>query len=250
MNQTLKNRRALVTGASRGIGKAIAIELARQGAEVILVARSADALEKVRSELVQGPSHISIATDLMSAEGIQKISSELKAKGPTDIIIHNLGGSAGVFDIFAPAKDWQNVWQFNLGICHELNRLFAPEMIERKWGRIVHISTLSTKTYNGYAPYVSAKCALDGYVKSLSRHLAKHNVIVTAVAPGAIYSEGRHFAKMQNENPSALDEYFDQHLPSRRLGTGADVAAAVGFLCSDQASFMAGAIVPVDGGGM
>jgi 3-oxoacyl-[acyl-carrier protein] reductase len=166
------------------------------------------------------------------------------------MVVHNLGGSAGVFDIMAPATDWAKVWHFNVGICQELNRKLLPEMIQQKWGRVVHISTLSTTTYNGYAPYVSAKCALNGYIKTLSRHVARHNVVVSAVSPGAIFSEGRHFARLQKEDPAQLEKYFDEHLPSRRLGTAEDVATAVTYLCSEQASFLAGAILPVDGGGM
>jgi 3-oxoacyl-[acyl-carrier protein] reductase len=123
-------------------------------------------------------------------------------------------------------------------------------MVERKWGRVVHLSTLSTYTYNGYAAYVSAKCALDGYVKTVSREVSKDNVIVSGVAPGAIYSEGRHFAKLQKENPAALEGYFKEHLSIKRLGRAEEIAPVAAFLCSDQASFMAGAIVGIDGGGM
>jgi len=80
--------------------------------------------------------------------------------------------------------------------------------------------------------------------------MARHNVIISAVSPGAIYSEGRHFARLQKEDPAQLKKYFDDHLPARRLGTGDDVASTVAFLCSEQASFMVGTIVSVDGGGM
>jgi len=251
MNLELQNRLALVTGASRGIGKAIAIELAREGATVVLVARTAEALEAVRQELPGGAQkHHAIALDLTTEDGPSVLAAKINDIGPLDIIVHNLGGSHGVFKTFASAADWMKVWHFNVGIGHELNRLLIPAMIDRGWGRIVHLSTLSTYTFNGYAPYVSAKCALDGYVHTVNREVSKHNVIVSAVAPGAIYSEGRHFAKLQKENPAALDTYFDQHLPIRRLGQGEDIAPVVALLCSNQASFMAGSVVRIDGGGM
>ena len=102
---------------------------------------------------------------------------------------------------------------------------------ERHWGRVVHLSTLSTTTFNGYSAYVSAKLALNGYVKTMSREVAKDNVIVYGHHAGTIYSEGRFFAKLTRENPAALDQYFDNHLPTRRLGTGEDVAAVTAFLC-------------------
>jgi len=250
MDFGIKNRLALVTGASRGIGRGIAKQLALEGARVILVARTADALETVRREMPEPDKHVAVPVDLMAEGGIQKLADAINKIGNLDIIVHNLGGSAMVFQAFAPVEDWKKVWQFNVGIPHELNRIFIPPMVQRKWGRIVHLSTLSTRTFTGYAAYVSAKCALDGYVKTVSREVSKDNVILSAVAPGAIYSEGRYFAKISKENPAALEDYFKNHLAIRRLGTADDVAGVTAFLCSDQASYMAGAIVAVDGGWM
>jgi 3-oxoacyl-[acyl-carrier protein] reductase len=249
MDLGITNRLALVTGASRGIGRAIALELAREGARVVAVARSEDALDALKREMGSDRHHI-IALDLTANGVAEALAAQVQALGALDIMVHNLGGSHGVFKTFAPSEDWQKVWQFNLGIAHDLNRLLIPPMVERRWGRIVHLSTLSTLTHNGYAAYVSAKCALDGYVKTVNREVSKDNVIVSAVAPGAIYSEGRHFARLQNEDPGALEEYFKHHLPIRRLGRAEDIAPVVAFLCSEQASFMAGSVVRIDGGGM
>lgn len=184
----------------------------------------------------------------MTDTGLKKLAEAIGTIGSLSIMVHNLGGSAGVIQAMASSEDWKKVWHFNVGIAHELNRMFIPAMVERRWGRIVHLSTLSTRTYTGYAAYVSAKCALDGYVKTVSREVSQHNVILAAVAPGAVLIEGRYFAKLQQENPSGIDDYFKNHLAIRRLGKPEDVAAAVVFLCSDQASYMAGAVVAVDGG--
>lgn len=249
MDLGIAGRLALVTGASRGIGRAIADKLASEGARVVLAARSESDLEIARAQLASPESHVCVAADLMTDDGIAQLTDTVTGLGPLDIVVHNLGGSGGVFDAFASADDWARVWRYNVGVGHELNRRFIPGMVERRWGRIVHITTLSTTTYSGNSAYVSAKCALDGYVKNISRLVARHNVVVSAVAPGAIYSEGRYFAKLQREDPTALDAYFDNHLPTRRLGQGSDVAVAAAFLCSDDASFMAGSIVAVDGGG-
>ena len=251
MNLGIENRLALVTGASRGIGRAIALELAREGARVIIVARSAEPLDAVKRELTGSPGrHHAFALDLTAEGGIGRLAQEVDKLGPLDIMVHNLGGSHGVFTTFASSDEWKKVWQFNVGVSHELNRIFIPAMAQRRWGRVVHLSTLSTTTYNGYAAYVSAKCALDGYVKSVNREVSKDNVIVSAVAPGAIYSEGRHFAKLQKENPAALQDYFKNHLPIGRLGRAEEIAPVAAFLCSEQASFLAGSIVGIDGGGM
>jgi 3-oxoacyl-[acyl-carrier protein] reductase len=248
MDFGIKDRLCLVTGSSRGIGRGIAIALAREGGHVVLVARSADALEAVRRELKDPEKHHVVALDLMEESSAQKLSEVVNNLGHLDILVHNLGGSARVFQPFAPTEDWRKVWDFNLGISHSLNRLLIPGMIERHWGRVIHISTLSTETYQGYAAYVSAKCAVDGYIKVMSREISKEGVIMSAVSPGAISLEGRYFSKLEQEDPGELQKYLDAHLPIRRFGTAEDVAAAVTFLCSEQASYMAGAIVAVHGG--
>ena len=250
MDLGIKGRLALVTGAGKGIGRAIAKELAKEGARVVLAARTREQLESARDEMASPGSHHVVPVDLTAEGGVAALAESIGKLGDLDIMVHNLGGSAMVFQALASADDWKKVWQFNVGVAHELNRIFIPPMAARKWGRIVHLSTLSTATYNGYAAYVSSKCALDGYVKTVSREFSKDNVILSAVAPGAIFTEGRFFAKMQKENPAALDNYYKEHLAIKRLGRADEVAPVAAFLCSDHASFMAGAIVGVDGGGM
>ena len=250
MDLGITGRLAVVTGASKGIGRAIAVALAQEGAKLVLVARSGEALEAVRKSLPDPDSHRTLPLDLTVDGAVGKLAGFVDGLGALDILVHNLGGSAGVFPALSPSEDWMKVWKFNVGVAHELDRAFLPGMAKRKYGRVVFLSTLSTYTYNGYAAYVSAKCALDGYVKTVSREFSKDNVIISACAPGAIWSEGRHFAKLEKENPAALQDYFKNHLPINRLGRAEEVAPVVAFLCSQQASFMAGSIVGVDGGGM
>lgn len=252
MNLGIQGKLTLVTGASKGIGRAIAIRLAHEGARLVVVARTADTLNSVVAQLAGGKErHVGLTFDLMAPGKVVELVHALRnGIGEPEIMVHNLGGSMGVFQAMASAEDWAKVWQYNVGIAHELNRAFLPSMVARRWGRVVHLSTLSTTTYNGAPAYVSAKCAVDGYVKAVNREFSRENVILSAVAPGAIYSEGRHFAKISKENPAALQAYFKEHLPIQRLGTADDIAPMVAFLCSDYASFMPGAIVPIDGGGM
>lgn len=233
------------------VGRAIALALAREGARVILVGRTKKKLDEVSAELSGGlDRHLTIDLDLQLPESPLLLKELLKSEYENpEIIVHNLGGSLGVTDAFASSTDWAKVWHFNVGIAHELNRLFVPDMIAKKWGRILHLSTLATQTYGGYAPYTSAKCALDGYVKNMNRLVSKHNVIMNALAPGLIRLEGRYFSRMQKENPAVLEQYFDNHLPIRRMGEAEEIATIAAFLCSEHAAFMAGSIVRVDGGG-
>jgi NAD(P)-dependent dehydrogenase (short-subunit alcohol dehydrogenase family) len=250
MNLGIDGRLALVTGASRGIGAGIAESLAEEGARLVLVARSPEGLEAVRLKLSRPDDHHCVALDLMEEGAPEILADRIDAIGDLDIVVQNLGGTNAVWaDSFAPLEEWSVVWRYNVGIAHQLNRLLIPKMVARKWGRVVHLSTVSTRTHKGYPVYVTAKSGLDGYVRSLSREVARDGVVVSAVAPGAIYVEGRHFAKLQQEDPEALERYFDEALPTRRLGTPRDVGPVVAFMCSEQAAFMAGSIVPVDGGG-
>lgn len=251
MELGITDRLALVTGTSRGIGRAIALELAREGARVVIVARTREPLEALRAEMAaSGRDHRAIVMDLMADGAPERLAETIMADmGSPDIVVHNLGGSNGVFKTFAPASDWQKVWRFNVGIAHDLNRVLIPPMVEKRWGRIVHLSTLATATYGGYAPYVAAKCALNGYVKTVNKEVSKDNVILSAVAPGAIVLEGRHFAKLEHEDPAGKEEYFKHNLPIRRFGRAEEVAKIVAFLSSEHAAFMAGSIVGIDGGG-
>ncbi len=252
MDLKIKNKFALVTGASQGLGRAIAAELAKEGARVILVARNAKELAALQSELPGGTAqHAYYSFDLMIPENISRLAETIKQKhNPLDIIVHNLGGSLNLRDPFAPAEEWNKVWRYNLEHVIELNRIFIPLMVERKWGRIVHLSTLGATIFQGNAPYTAAKAALNAYVKCLGREVAKHNVVLNAIAPGAIYRDGRYFAKMLKENPPFMEEWFKQHLPAGRLGTDTEVGQMVAYLCSEQAAFMTGSIVALDGGGM
>jgi 3-oxoacyl-[acyl-carrier protein] reductase len=251
MDLGINGRLALVTGASRNIGQGIAEALARAGGRLVLVARNLDRLEEVRKQIATPQeAHSCVAVDLETREGLIHLVDTLRSEiGEPDILVHNLGGSFGL-GAFASVEEWQKVWYFNVGIPHALNREFIPGMIQRRWGRVIHLSTLSTHTHNGYAPYVSAKCAVEGYVKSVNREVSRHNVIISAVAPGAILTKGRYFARLQEENPEGLQEYFKNHLPIGRLGTTQDIGSVVAFLSSNLASFLAGTIVRADGGGM
>jgi 3-oxoacyl-[acyl-carrier protein] reductase len=251
MDLGLTNRVALVTGAGRNIGRAIALALAGEGARVIMVSRSRETLDALHSEMPGGQErHLGVALDLELADSPRHLREVTCGHfGRPDILVHNLGGSLGVTETLCAAADWARVWNFNVGIAHELNRLFIPDMVAGKWGRILHLSTLSTQTHEGHPAYVSAKCALDGYVRSMSRRLSKDNVVMSALAPGLVDLNGRHFNRVLREDPASMEQYYDHHLPIRRMAGAGEIAAIATFLCSEQAAYMPGSIVRADGGG-
>jgi 3-oxoacyl-[acyl-carrier protein] reductase len=251
MELGITNRVALVTGAGRNIGRAIVLALGTEGARIIIVARTQTHLDDLLAGLPGGPDrHLGIALDLQQSDSAQRLSDSIPGHfGRPEIIVHNLGGSLGLTDPLATAGEWMKVWHFNVGIAHELNRLFLGDMVQRRWGRILHLSTLSTQSFDGHPAYVSAKCALEGYVKSMARRVSRHNVILNILAPGLIDLNGRYYSRLKQDDPPRMEEYFDHHLPIRRMGSAAEIAEIAAFLCSEQAAFMPGSIVRADGGG-
>lgn len=239
MNSGIAGKLAVVVGASKGLGREVTLSLVRNGCRVIAVARS----ERLLQSLSLGEGGYIVADVRIDP---WMIAHEIKERfGHPEIVYYAIGGSIGIRDTWGPATDWAKVWQFNIGAAIELNRHFVPSMIERKWGRIVLTSTDGIRRKIGYAPYIAAKCALEGYVGSVGRELAQHNVVMTAVAPGPIYTEGRWLYSQPKE---WTDSYLNEHVGAKRFGDVREAAEVVTFLCSQQSSYMAGAIVPVDGG--
>ena len=251
MNLGIKNKNVLITGASQNIGKSIAINMAREGCNIAICARNKEKLYDVVSKMKQyGGGYHSINIDLRSKKGPSQLIKELGLKNfIPDIVIHNLGGSLQITSQDFSREEFADVWQFNIGIAHEINKELIPNMIQNKWGRIIHVSSLAAKTAKGYVPYVSAKFALEGYVKAMSKLLSSENVIMSAIAPGLVELPNRFFTKMKYENPNEMNRFYDEHLPIRDMVKPEEIADVVCFLCSAQAKYMPGAIVPVDGGG-
>jgi NAD(P)-dependent dehydrogenase (short-subunit alcohol dehydrogenase family) len=242
----IKGKTALVVGGSRGVGRAVVIALAREGCRIINLARSDDRLRAVYEETNKAD-YASYPGDLMESGATEWIAESIERKfGTPDIIYYCIGGSYGDIKQWnASAEDYQRVWQFNLGIAIELNNAFVPYMLEKKWGRVVMTSTDGTKCNSGNVPYTSAKFALEGYVKTVSKQWAKDNVILTAVAPGHVYTPGRF---MYSQDEAWTKEYMKHHAPIERWASDEEIAKVVTFLCSEGASYMAGSVVRVDGG--
>ena len=227
MNLGIEGRAALVVGASRGIGLEIARELRAEGCRVVTVSRS-------------GKTDFNM--DLMERTDLLVKAMELC---PPDIIVHVVGGSQGMTDPLGSSELYGKVWRLNLGIAIDINRAFIPLMQSNKWGRIVHLSSNATRIGTGYCPYTSAKAALEGYVKMISKEFSKDGVIVTAVSPGIVHTPGRYYASLDS---AEQEKYLNQYIPLGRFGRAEEVAKLVAYLSSDHAMYMAGSIVSIDGG--
>lgn len=259
MDLGIKGKRVLVSGASQGIGKAIALEFAKEECEVTIIARRESALKEVVSEMggkVRGHSYYAI--DLMEAGAPTKAIKELlERSGAFDIVIHNIGGTLGVKDILSPVEDWIRVLQFNAGAAIEMNRYLVPPMQKRKWGRIVHVSSISAESLRGSAPYGAAKAYLNAYTKVLGRAVAQDGIVVSALLPGSVYAQGGDWDENGPRNINDQEAFFKKkadflrhHHAIGRLGTAEEIAPFAVFMASEQVTFANASLIPIDGGTM
>jgi len=239
------NRIALVTGASRGIGRACALELARTGVRVALAARQVEKLEEVAAEVrALGGEAFVVELDLASADSIKTAVGKVAREfGRIDILVNNAGVTKDNLSLRMKPEDWNLVLQTNLtGAFLCIQQVISPMMRER-WGRIVNISSVVGQAGNpGQANYVASKAGLIGLTKSLAQELASRGITVNGVAPGFIETDMTHALKDEQKLR------ITQNIPMGRIGSAAEVAAAVKFLASDDASYITGAVIDVNGG--
>ena len=258
MDMGIKGKRVLITGASKGIGRVIARAFAAEGAAVVMVARSGDLLAELVEEIGGADlGHGFIAADLLEPEAPSRAARQLlDGFGGFEIVVHNVGGALGAKDPLGPVDDWNRGWQFNVGIPIEMKAVLLPPMVDNGWGRVIHISSTAAvhgellEPYGGAMPYAAAKAYLNSYVQGLGRELAKHNIVVSALMPGAITSEGKYWARLERENPQLVKRYLDEHHAIGRFGTAEEIAPFAVVMASEQASFACGATMAIDGGRM
>ena len=251
MDLGLTGKAALVTGSSRGIGRAIAAALAGEGVRVCLSARGAEALEQAASELrASGAEVATFVGDVTTPEGAAGgVAAAVKAFGALDILVNNVGGSggAGAFDV-ATAAQWTANLDRNLLSAVWCSQRAVEVMRARGGGCIVHINSIYGREYATSAPYTASKAALMALTKEMAVDLAKHRIRVNGVAPGSIFFPGGSWEKRQREQPEKVARMLREDIPWGRFGTPEEVADVVVFLCSERARWVTGATLPVDGG--
>jgi 3-oxoacyl-[acyl-carrier protein] reductase len=257
MDLGLKGKRVLITGASKGIGAEISRQFASEGCRISLIARNEENLRTVLNEIGGTKvGHTYLNLDLRAPGASTRAAQKLLAQhAEIDIVVHNVGGGLGVKDPIADIGDWLKVWQFNVGVVIEMNRLIVPHLKKKQWGRIIHISSINALTggtmlepYGGSPAYSCAKAYLNMYTKIIGRELARDNIIVSAVMPGAILSEGKHWEKLIEKNPELVNEYLLRYHAIGRFGNAEEIAPFVLLLASKHASFAPGSVFPIDGG--
>lgn len=251
MDLGLGGKRALVTGAGRGIGRACAIALAREGAQVTICSRSRDELEDVlRALRAFGDGHAAEVVDLMQADGPADLVAAVRSGAANDpeIVVQNVGGTLDVRDPLSPVARWRDVWRFNVEIAIELSNAFLPAMRERGSGRMIFVSSLAAFEQQGSLAYGVAKAALTAYARGIGRICAPDGVVVSAIVPGVIVTPGGSWERHLKNDPEGVARYVEEKLPRKKFGTAEEIADAVAFLASDRASAFCGSLVPMDGG--
>lgn len=252
MEMEIKGRKALITGGAVGIGKAIAIDLAKEGVNVVITSRSSDKIENTLDEIGgREAGHYGIVCDLIEEGVPQKLANEIwKEFGNLDIVINNAGSTQGITDPYCSIDDWRKVFRLNLEVPIEINNLFLPYMKGQDWGRIVNITAGAALENSGPVTYCASKAAFLAYTRAMGRILAieTSNVVMTSVLPGVIITEDGHWAKVMEERPEHAEKYLAERCPLGRFGKPSEISPMVVFLCSNNASFHQGSIVLVDAG--
>jgi 3-oxoacyl-[acyl-carrier protein] reductase len=241
----LSDKVAIVTGASRGIGRLIAVALAGQGAKVVVSARNAEALESLVSEIgQQGGQALAVAGDVaVEADADNLVARAVESYGKVDILVNNAGITRDGLLLRMKSEDWDAVLDTNLKGAFLCIRAAAKVMSKQRAGRVINISSVVGEMGNaGQANYCASKAGLIGLTKSVARELARRNVTVNAVTPGFIVTD-----MTDNMTDKAREAMTDQ-IPLGRLGEPEDVANAVLFLASDQSSYITGQVLGVNGG--
>jgi 3-oxoacyl-[acyl-carrier protein] reductase len=237
----LAGRTALVTGASGGIGEAIARQLHAQGAGVILAGRRRETLDALAAALGERV-RVEVA-ELADADAAERLVGRAEADGGLDVLINNAGLTRDNLALRMRDEDWQTVLDVNLSAGFRLIRSALRGMMRRRWGRIVNITSIVALTGNpGQANYAAAKAGMIGMTKSLAAEVASRGITVNCVAPGFIQTPMTE-ALSEEQRTRLL-----QRVPLGRLGSGADVAAAVGYLASEEAAYVTGQTLHVNGG--
>ena len=244
MDLQLKSRTAVVSGASIGIGRAVAKGLAREGVRVVAVARRQDLLEQLAQDVraENGGEVIPVVQDIMEKDAAKTLAAKALAElGHVDILVNNAGGSRPL-PVEAPDSAWDEAIELNFTRYRQVTHALLPQMIKQGWGRIVNVTGKSEP--EGLNAAFAAKAAVHAWAKGLSREIGEHGITVNCIPPGRIMSE-----QIRRNYPEDYRKRFaEEEIPVGFWGEPEDLAALVVFLASPVARYITGAVIPVDGG--
>jgi 3-oxoacyl-[acyl-carrier protein] reductase len=240
----MSNRVAFVTGASRGIGRAIALSLAEAGHSIVVASPEMEFNEEVAAEIRKTQPALVVDLNLTSPESIAAgFQAALKEFGKIDVLVNNAGITKDSLAVRMKKEAWDLVLQINLTGAFLASQQAIPVMMKQRWGRIINIASVVGQSGNpGQANYVASKAGIIGLTKCLAQELGGRNITVNAVAPGFIETD------MTKNLPAEVREKMLSGVPLKRPGTPEDIAKAVRFLASDDAAYITGVVLQVNGG--
>jgi 3-oxoacyl-[acyl-carrier protein] reductase len=249
MELGLKDKVVIVTGASRGIGKAIALGFASEGARLSVCARTPEPLKSavgefraLRAEVFARP------TDLTQGREAEAFVQETLDKcGRIDVLVNNVGGSRWTATEEISDEEWHEILDWNLVSAARMSRAVVPQMKKQEGGAIIMISSIWGREGGGHITYNASKAAEISLAKSLARELAPHNIRVNSIAPGSILFPGSGWDRRQRSDPKGIAEFVKRDMPLGRFGKPEEIANVVVFLASERASLLTGACINVDG---
>lgn len=249
MELGLKGKVAVVTGASRGLGRAIAAGFASEGCRLAVCARVREPLEAAADDLRRaGVEVVAVAADVTrDRDAAAFVQRTAEAFGAIDILVNNVGGSrpGGVIEV--SDRDWMDILELNLVSTVRMCRLVVPGMQSRRSGRIINIASVFGREWGGSMIYNAAKAGVISFSKTLSRELAPYGILVNSIAPGSILFPGGNWDRRRRENPEAIARFVKNELPLGRFGRPEEIAHVVVFAASEKASLLSGASIAVDG---
>ncbi len=257
MDLGLKNRVALVTAASRGLGRAVAEELATEGAALIICSRKQETIDRTAQEIEEktGAKVLAVAADVANTDDVARlVKFAIEQLDRIDILVTNAGGPpAGPFESFA-LDQWEAATRLLLHSAVELARHVLPGMKERRWGRILNITSIAVKQpVDNLILSNSLRAAVTGFARTLANEVASYGITVNNIMPGYTRTErveelSRMMAAKEGISPEEFVARWEKEIPMRRIGEPREFAALAAFLVSERASYITGTSVPVDGG--
>ena len=242
-------KRALITGASRGLGAVVCAALADEGYELIMVSRNKDDMEKLKAKLKNSELHKSCSIDLFDVRGIRnQLEYNNCMLSGIDVVLHSAGGGLGFRESLLSAEEFEKLLAVNLSSAIEINRIVIPEMQKQKRGNIIHVGSIASYEAVGSVGYNTVKAGICGYVRTLGREILKDGIVLSGILPGGFISDGNAMDRLRSRNPEVYQSFIEERLPRRTMGRAEELLPLILMLCEPSAGMFGGCLIPVDAG--